>query len=247
MNETMKTIHSLATTHGNFTKKPVSTGDLEAVVQASLRAATASARQSYSLVVVEDNQMIRQLCGYNGAAAIVYCVDYNRLLDTAGFIGENYEVSGILDFITGSTDTILAAQSGVVAAKSLGLDSLLTNGIHRGDVHRVFKLLNLPDKYCMPLIMLVLGYGEHPAQPRGRLDGPGVVHREQYTRIGGARAEEIIADYDNDENLLGLNSNWAEEGRKNYFDWFFNVWTHNDPKQAIIFEDLLRETGFLQS
>jgi nitroreductase len=246
MNPTLQTIHSLATTHGAFTEKPIRTEDLEAIVQASLRAATASSRQSYSLVVVEDRQMIRQLCGYTGAAGIAYCVDYNRLLDTAGHLGENYEVNGLMDFITGSTDTILAAQSGAIAARSLGVDSLFTNGIHRRDVNRVYELLDLPRKYCVPLIMLVLGYAEHPAVPRGRLDGEGIVHNGKYSRITDGRAAEIAALYDPKENRLGLDNCWEADGYRNYFDWFFNEWTHTDPERARIFEELLREKGFLR-
>lgn len=245
MNETLKTIHNLATTHGYFTDRPVSAEDLETIVQASLRAANASARQSYSLVVVEDRQVIRQLCGYNGAVGIVYCVDYNRILDTAAFLGETYEVNGFMDFITGSTDTILAAQTGAIAARSLGLDMLFTNGIHRGDVQRVFNMLNLPEKYCIPLIMLVLGYGEHTKAPRGRLDGAGVVHRGKYDHVSPARAEEIVALYDERENMLGLEDYWANNGYEHYLGWFLNDWTHTDPKRAEIFENLLKQRGFL--
>ena len=245
MNETLKTIHSLTTTHGDFTDRPVRPEDLEAIVQASLRAANASSRQCYSLIAVEDRQTIFKLCGYNGAAAIVYCVDYNRLVDTAAFLGEKYSVDGFMDFITGSTDTILAAQTGAIAARSLGVDSLFTNGIHRGDISRVYNILNLPDQYCVPLIMLVLGYREQPRQPRGRLDGAGVVHHGEYRRITKARATEITGLYDEKENRLGIDSDWSSSGYEHYLDWFFNEWTHSDPQRGLLFETLLREKGFL--
>ncbi len=245
MNDTLNTIHSLATTHGSFTDRPVAREDLEAVVQASLRAATASSRQSYSLVVVEDSQIIRSLCGYNGSAAIVYCVDYNRLIDTAAALGEQFTVNGIMDFIAGSTDTILAAQTGVIAAQSLGLDSLLTNGIHRGDIRRVYGLLNLPKQYCVPLIMLVLGYGTQRASLHGRLGGDGIVHHGGYRRITEERAREIINAYGRKENRLGLDGYWQSDGFANYFDWFLHGWIRADPEQAEIFESLLREQGFL--
>ena len=245
MNETLETIHNLTTTHGDFTDRPVSPDVLEAIVQASLCAATASSRQSYSLITVEDGQTIRQLCGYNGTAAIVYCVDYNRLLDTAAFLGEKYSVDGFMDFITGSTDTILAAQTGAIAARSLGVDSLFTNGIHRGDISRVYNILNLPDKYCVPLIMLVLGYREQPKHPRGRLDGTGIVHHGGYKRITEARAAQIIGLYDEKENRLGLDGYWSSSGYEHYFGWFFNDWTHPDPQRSLFFEEFLREKGFL--
>lgn len=245
MNPTLQTIHSLATTHGTFTDRPVNAEALEAVIQASLRAATASARQSYSLVVVEDTPTIRKLCGYAGAAGIVYCVDYNRLLDTTACLGEKYEVNGFMDFITGSTDTVLAAESGAVAAKSLGLDYMFTNGIHRGDVNRVYDILGLPDRYCVPLIMLVLGYAEHSPAPRGRLGGEGVVHRGRYARISGERADEIVRMHDDRDNRLGLASDWRSKGYEHYYEWFCREWTHTDPRQAEAFEQLLRRQGFL--
>jgi nitroreductase len=246
MNETLRTIHSLVTTHGAFTDKPVRPEDIETVVQASLRAANASARQSYSLVVVEDARTVRQLCGYRGPAGIVYCVDYNRLLDTAAHLGEPFTVNGMIDFITGSTDAVLAAQTGAVAARSLGLDYLFTNGIHRGDVNRVYDLLNLPEKYCVPLIMLVLGYAEKPAAPRGRLDGAGVVHRNKYSRISAERAGEIAALFDDGKNRYGLEFFEENEAPSHYYHWFFNEWTHYEPKRAEIFENLLRKRGFLR-
>ena len=77
-------------------------------------------------------------------------------------------------FVTGSTNTILAAQTAVIAAKSLGIDSLLTNGVHRGDMERLWEMLGLPRQYCFPLIALVLGYAaKEPAYQKGRLSGPG--------------------------------------------------------------------------
>lgn len=246
MNETLKTIHSMATTHGTFTGKPVNPEDLEAVVNASLRAATASAAQNYSLITVEDKETIRRLSGYESPAAIVYCVDFNRTLDIAAYLGEESGVDGITGFITYSTDTILAAQNGAVAAKSLGLDYMFTNGIHRGDVDRVYKILGLPEKYCVPLIMLLIGYAERPAEPRGRLGGPGVVHRGKYERISRVSAREIAQEYGKAENRLGLGGYRHSEGYKNYFDWFFNEWIKPAPKQAYDFEALLRRAGFLK-
>lgn len=246
MKETLKTIYGMATTHGTFTNKAVSAGELEAVVNASLRAATASAAQNYSLITVEDAQTIRQLCGYESPAAIVYCVDFNRTLDTAAHLGEKSETGGMLPFVTYSTDTILAAQNGAVAAKSLGLDCMFTNGIHRGDIDRVYKILELPEKYCVPLIMLLIGYAEHTAEPRGRLGGPGVVHRGKYGRITRERADEIAAEYGKRENRLGLEVYWHSEGFKNYFDWFFNKWTQPNPKQERDFEAMLKRAGFLK-
>ena len=82
-NETLETIHSLRSTHGNFTEQEVSDEDFQAILAAAVRAANASARQSYSIVVVEDSALIKQLCGYVGSKGLVFCVDYTRIIDTA--------------------------------------------------------------------------------------------------------------------------------------------------------------------
>ena len=166
MNEVIKAIHSLRTIHGNFTEKEVTDDDLLTVIDACTRAANASARQSYSIIAVREKEVMKKLCGYAGSVGLVFCVDYNRIVDTAKYLNVSFEVNGMVDFITGSTDTILATQTAVIAAKSLGIDSILTNGIHRGDMKRVYKLLDLPENYCFPLIMAVFGYSNQETCPK---------------------------------------------------------------------------------
>ena len=83
MNETLKTIHSLRSTHGNFSDENVSVEDVQTIIEASVRAANASARQSYSIIVIEDKEVVKKLCGYVGSVALLYCIDYTRIIDTA--------------------------------------------------------------------------------------------------------------------------------------------------------------------
>ena len=179
-NETLMTIEQLHSTHGNFTNKEVSEEDFKSIIDTCTYAANASARQSYSIVAIRDRENIKQLCGYSGSKALLFCVDFNRIKDVADYLGRESNASGIHNFITGSTDTILTAQAAAICARSLGIDSLFTNGIHRGDMERVFKLANLPKKYCFLLIMLVLGYADHePEYSKGRYRGTGLIHNEQ--------------------------------------------------------------------
>jgi nitroreductase len=174
MNETLKTLHSLRSIHGNFSDREVSGEDLQAILNASVRAANASARQAYSIIVVEDRDLMRQLCGYAASKLLLFCVDYNRLTAHGGVSGSHLHGGRYHPLGHGSTDTILAAQTAAIAAKSLGIDSLFTNGIHRGDMSRVYKLLDLPEKHCFPLIALILGYpAQEPEYQKGRWRGPG--------------------------------------------------------------------------
>lgn len=66
-------------------------------------------------------------------------MDFNRITEMAEYIGCNYQVRPIEDFITGSTDTILVAQNCMLAAHSLGISGVFTNKIHRLNINQVYK------------------------------------------------------------------------------------------------------------
>jgi nitroreductase len=232
-NDTIKTIQGLRTIHGNFLNKPIPEPALETILQASLRTANASNNQSYSIIVVKDRKTMKDVCGYQGGCLLLYCADYNRLKASAESLGLSYDPGSMESFVTASTNTTLAAQTAVIAARSLGIDSLLTNGIHRGDMERLWKLLDLPQTHCFPLIALVLGYAAaEPAHRMGRLDGAGVVHNEKYHRLTKEEAEEITRKYDDKQLHLTLNDDWGAQGYKHYLDWYFKAWLNrgNRPK-----------------
>ncbi len=243
MNETLQTIHALRTIHGNFSDRQVSDDDLATIVEASVRAANASARQSYSIVIVDDPETMHELCGYRASRLLLYCVDYNRICDVAEHLGHTFHAGEPISFVTGTIDTILAAQTAAIAAKSLGIDSFFTNGIHRGDMRRIYEILDLPEQGCFPLIALLLGYAaEEPGYLKGRLSGPGVVHRGRYRHVSEEEAAELVAAHDDPERHLGL-SFAAGKGYERYLDWFYKEWSGPmDPSQ---FYEILGRAGFL--
>ncbi|MDA8123724.1 MAG: nitroreductase [Deltaproteobacteria bacterium] len=244
MNETIRTLRSLRTIHGDFTKRRISGADLQTVLDCAVRAANASGRQSYSIVTVSDRDKMRHLCGYAGDRLLVFCVDFTRIIDLARHLGHEFTVPDIAGFVTGSTDTILAAQTACIAARSLGIDSLFTNGIHRGSIERVFSALELPDRHCFPLVALVLGYaGQEPPHQKGRLTGPGIVHRETYRRLTTKEREALVAQYDDPACHLALNEDWAKEGVRHYLDWFYTRWSrHRDTRPLW---QALQKAGFV--
>ena len=225
VNETVKTIGSLRTIHGNFLDKPLPESALQTILRASIRAANASNMQSYSIVVVKDRAKMKAVCTYQGSCMLLYCVDFNRLKASAESLGYSYVPDNIEEFVTASINASLAVQTAVITAKSMGIDSLVTNGSHRGDMDRVWKLLDLPQTYCFPLIALVLGYPtEEPPYQMGRLDGPGVIHYENYHRLTKEEVADITRQYDDKERHLALNGNWQAQGYKHYMDWWFKDW-----------------------
>jgi nitroreductase len=249
VNETIKTIGSLRSVHGNFLDKPLPEAALQTILQASIRAANASNMQSYSIVVVKDRAKMKAVCTYQGSCMLLYCVDFNRVIASAESLGYSYFPDNMQAFVTASTNTILAAQTATIAAKSLGIDSLITNGIHRGDMDRVWKLLDLPQTYCFPLIAVVLGYPtQEPAFMKGRLDGVGVIHYENYHRLTKEEVADIMRQYDDKERHLALNEDWKAKGYKHYMDWWFKDWLQGSKptEQETQMLRFLKRSGFVE-
>jgi nitroreductase len=249
VNETIKTIGSLRSIHGNFLDKPLPESALQTILQASIRAANASNMQSYSIVVVKDRAKMKAVCTYQGSCMLLYCVDFNRVKASGESLGYSYFPDNIEHFVTASINTVLAAQTAAIAAKSLGIDSLFTNGIHRGEMDRVWKLLDLPQTYCFPLIALVLGYPTaEPPYQRGRLGGPGVIHYENYHKLTKSEVEEITRQYDDKERHLALNENWKAQGFSHYIDWWFKDWldSSNPTEKETQMLRFLRRSGFVE-
>ncbi len=247
MNETLQTIHSLRTIHGSFSQQDVTAEDLRTILEACMRAANASARQSYSIIVLEDKQSMAKL-GYTGSKALIFCVDYNRIIDMAGYFNKQFHSTEIVSFITGCVDTVLASQTAAIAAKSLGIDSMFTNCIHRVQLEDVYELLNLPKENCFPLIELILGYPQNePAYQKGRLSGKGIIHYGKYHKLSPGELNEIAAEYDSKENHLGMIDNWDELGFSHYLEWFYEKWSGTilDEKQREFYSALLG-AGFLR-
>ena len=239
MNETIKTIQSLRTIHGDFLDRKISDEDLKIILNSAVRAANASARQSYSIIVISDKDKIRAISEYNGDKLLVFCVDYTRIIDLAEHLGHKFDATDVIGFVTGCTDTVLAAQNACIAAKSLGIDSLFTQrGFHRRNIPKVIETLNLPEKNCFPILGLILGYSKNePKNQRGRLSGKGVIHYDIYHRLTPEEREELILQY-NDESLhLGLSD------IPHYLDWFYAKWSKKLDDKSFI--EALKKSGFL--
>ena len=250
LNDTLKTIGSLRTIHGNFLDKPLPDSALRTILRASIRAANASNMQSYSVVVVKDRAKMKAVCTYQGSCMLVYCVDFSRLRASAESLGYSYFPNNMEEFVTASINASLAVQTAAIAAKSLGIDYLITNGIHRGNMERVWKLLDLPRTYCFPLIALVLGYPtQEPPYQMGRLDGPGVIHHDNYHQLSKEEVADITRQYDDEERHLALNGGWKAQGYKHYMDWWFKDWLgcSKPTERETQMLQLLRRSGFVEA
>jgi nitroreductase len=251
MNETLRTIHSLRTIHGDFSERDVSEDDLTTILEASVCAANASGRQSYAIVVLDDRAQMKDLFGYQGSRALIFCVDFTRVMALAKHLGHEFDNDHIIGFITGTMDTMLAAQTAVIAAKSLGIDSMVTNGLHRNSLDKVYEALRLPSTSCFPLATVVLGYPrQEPPYQKGRLDLDAVVHRGAYRAHTEAQLDQIVTQYDDPSRHIGMIPNWQEQGFKHYLDWFYTKWTGKPAPRGVAtgkileFQERLAKSGF---
>ena len=154
MNETLQTIHRLHTTHGNFDMRPIPPDDLQAVLGATVRAPNASNAQNYAIIVVEDQAVMKEVAGYVAPVMLLYCVDLQRNIDLAQHLGCSYSYDPAWAMLTCVSDAAFAAQTAVIAAHSLGINTLLTNGTQRGNPSRIWRLLDLPARNCFPTVAL---------------------------------------------------------------------------------------------
>ena len=246
-NYTIETLHNLRSIR-QFEEKPIAKKDLQSILSASICAANSSGRQNYAVIVVEDKELLKQFF-YGSAIGLLFCVDYNRIIDTAKHTNNDFEVFDIRALISGIIDTTLVIQNAVVAAKSLGIDSLITNSIHRASFDFVYETFNLPKEYCFPVAALCLGYStQEPKFKRGRLTDTGIIHYGKYSRLQKDELDALVAKYNDETNRLGSVSKerLQEMGYENFLDWFFQVWSKRPFPQPIEnFYDALRTAGFL--
>lgn len=251
MNEVIKTIQNLKSIR-NFSEKKISDEDLKLILNSAVRAANASSMQSYSMIVIENKNIMKELTGYSGSKAVIYCIDLYRLLTTAKFLKQPFGIYDIISFITSAIDTILAVQTSVIAAKSIGIDSLITNGINRMGLKKAYKLLNLPEKGCFPLITVIFGYNkEEQKKQHGRLQNDAIIHYGKYNQLNEEKIKNLIAEYNNHKKPIGLINDWEKLGLKNYLDWLFSKWLKSEnlsiaEEKLKEFYNILNKTGFLK-
>jgi len=235
LNETLNILFNLKSVR-NYSKKEIKKKELDLILNAAIRAANSGNRQVYSIIVIDDKELLEKYF-YGGNKALVFLVDFNRWFDLARHLGFQIEdsVDGMRGFTISSMDAILAAQSAAVAANSLGIGSLFTTSLHREDINKVYEFLGLPEKYCFPYLSLALGYPEEESKPlKGRVK-KGVIHYGKYQPLSQEELNEQIAEYDDDENHLGLinEQQRKNEGFDHYLSFYFANWSKSQPKEEI--------------
>lgn len=215
MNPTLESIQNRRSTR-SYDPTPLTQDEKDAILNAAMRAPTAGAMMLYSIIEVEDQEIKNKLvdtCDHQPFIAtapymLLFLADYQRWMDlyqAAGCIERVHEL-GINprcpsegDLILAVMDALIAAQTAVIAAESMGIGSCYIGDIiENWEAHQA--LFDLP-KYTFPAALLCFG------KPASKREGPLVprferkfiVHRNSYQRF---KPEEL-----NDMHLpFGLHS-----------------------------------------
>ena len=176
-NETFQTIMNRRSVRA-YADKEIESHNKQAIIDAARRAPTAGNLQMYSMIVVEDQDIKDKLsksCDNQPFIAkaplvIIYLADFNKLFqlyEVSGCYdfmqekGEELRYPGLGEFILSVNDALIAAQTSVIAAESIGIGSCYIGDImEQYTYHR--ELLALPD-LVFPATMLCYGYPKTPS------------------------------------------------------------------------------------
>lgn len=116
-------------------------------------------------------------------------------------------------------DVSALAQTAVITANVLGIDSLITNGVLRQNQKIAKEKLNLPSKYCIPIMAVLFGYyDKQNIEVKNRLSEQFVVHKNTYHYLETEQYKKIVSEYD------AIYPEYIDESHPHYLTWFYEDW-----------------------
>ncbi len=172
---------------------PVPPGTLETLIAAAQSAATSSNMQWWSAIAISDpakRKVLAEIAGNQKHIEqcplyICWVADMARHRRIAQAENAEFEAMPWLEtFVVACIDVALAAQNAVVAAESLGLQTVYI-GAMRNDPVRVASLLGLPPQ-AFVVFGLCVGYATEKAagEVKPRLPQAAVIHHDRYDAAG---------------------------------------------------------------
>lgn len=198
MNETLEVIHARRSVRA-YSGRPVTRTEKDTILDATFRAPTAGNMMLYSVVEVEDQALKDRLavtCDNQPFIArapyvLLFVADYQRWFDYFMLSGveercRQMDVSARKpqtgDLLLACCDALIAAQTAVIAAESMGIGSCYIGDILENyEIHR--ELFDLPP-YTLPITMLCFGYpASAPVGKTTRFAKEAIVHTNTYHRL----------------------------------------------------------------
>jgi len=210
MNETLKIIESRKSLR-SYAQKPMTREDKDAIIRAALRAPTAGNMMLYTMIEVEDQDRKERLvetCDHQPFIAkspfvLLFLADYQRQFDyyLKSGVEEYCRREGRIlktpaegDLLLACCDALIAAQTAVIAAESMGFGSCYIGDIMENyEIHR--QMFDLPD-FVFPVTMLCFGpppesYARQ--EPLIRFEQEFVHFKDSYRRLDGDEFTRMYA------------------------------------------------------
>jgi nitroreductase len=202
MNHTLEILQARKSVR-SFQDKPIPEEMRQLILDATMRAPTAGNQMLYTIIDVRDQSIKEELallCDHQpfiarAAMVLIFLADCRRWQDCyeAAHIASRRPGPG--DLLLACEDAIIAAQTSVIAAESLGLGSCYIGDILE-DAEKLRRLLDLDD-LVMPACMVVYGYPTVQATARQqppRFAQDCIVMTDRYHRLPEARLRSMIQD-----------------------------------------------------
>ena len=182
----------------DFTNAPLDDETLGKMLQAARRSPTSSNLQTYSLVVVRDQETKKELAAIAGnqrhietcPVFVALCADLSRLKLACELQKKPY--AGNLErSLVATVDAALVGMSLSLAAESLGLGTVMIGAI-RNDPTEAARLLGLPEGAYV-VYGLCIGWPEERPPQKPRLPEELVIHYERYNTDRDTTVERLQA------------------------------------------------------
>jgi len=249
LNETIKLIQNRRSVR-SYEKKFISEKNKNLIINSAMRSPTAGNMMLYSIIEVEDQKIKdklakscdNQLFIANAPFVLLFLADYQRWMDYFNACDiESYGRDENLpnrtpeegDLLLACCDALIAAQTAVVAAESIGICSCYIGDIMENyEFHK--ELFNLP-KYTFPITMLCFGYPKEKLSQKElkpRFPQQFIHFKNEYKRLSKNNFADMYKSYE----LNRYNGNGVNFGQHMYSKKFvadFTVEMSRSVKKAI--------------
>ena len=212
MNPTLEIIHNRRSVR-NYKNEPLAQEEKDAILQAAMRAPTAGNMMLYTIIEVEDQSLKDQLaitCDNQSFIAkapyvLLFVADYQRWMDLFELSGapQSCIEQGLSprtpqegDLLLACCDALIAAQTAVIAAESLGIGSCYIGDILE-NAEKHHEMFALP-RYTLPITLLCFGRFAGTQQDRQttkRFDRKFIVHQDGYQHISDKELLSLLDSY----------------------------------------------------
>jgi len=229
LNETIDLIQNRRSIR-SYDKKLISEGNKNLIINSAMRSPTAGNMMLYSIIEIEDQKIKDKLvksCDNQPFIAkapfvLLFLADYQRWMDYFAVCDiDSYLKDESLpnrtpeegDLLLACCDALIAAQTAVLAAESIGIGSCYIGDIMENyELHK--ELFNLP-KYTFPVTLLCFGYPKEKSfskELKPRFPQEYIHFKDKYKRLNKDDFDKMYKD----RELKHYNANATNFGQYMY-------------------------------